>query len=438
MVSILNTLLSKYLRWFNGRHLQLWPILKEYPKPQSDKRYLLYIHVPFCESLCPYCSFHRIRFDRERALDYFQALRRELLCYHQAGYDFTEVYVGGGTPTVLPDQLAALLELAGQLFRIARISIETNPNHLSQAVIDRMREVGVKRLSVGVQSLEDGLLQEMERLRPYGSANEILQRLRHAQGQFETFNVDMMFNFPHQSRKSLLWDISRLKALQVDQISYYPLMPATPTHQRISKRMGILDFEREQQLYQLIYQALMPEYQPSTAWCFSRLGKPAIIDEYITEQDDYVGIGSGAFSYLDGTIYSSSFSIKQYLELVSQGLPGIMACRRLTLREQAEYDFLMSLFGGGMSKARMRDKYGDGFRRLIHRELLLFKGLGALQETQEDYRLTRQGLYYWVLMMREFFIAVNNFRVQMRGLAAQQDHKAPSAQGKALCSTLLR
>jgi hypothetical protein len=97
----------------------------------------------------------------------------------------------------------------------------------------------------------------------------------------------------------------------------------------------------------------------------------------------------------------------------------------------------MSLFGGGMRKARMRDKYGDGFNRLIRRELLLFKGLDAIQETEEFYRLTRQGLYYWVLMMREFFIAVNNFRAQMRSLAAQHDHKAP-ASGNQRYSTQLR
>ena len=109
---ILNTLLSKYLRWFNARHLQLWPHLTDYPCAQPGKAYLLYIHVPFCESLCPFCSFHRVRFERISALEYFQALRRELRLYHQAGFNFTELYVGGGTPTVLPEQLATLLELA--------------------------------------------------------------------------------------------------------------------------------------------------------------------------------------------------------------------------------------------------------------------------------------------------------------------------------------
>jgi coproporphyrinogen III oxidase-like Fe-S oxidoreductase len=137
-----------------------------------------------------------------------------------------------------------------------------------------------------------------------------------------------------------------------------------------------------------------------------------------------VGIGSGAFSYLDGTVYSSSFSLSQYMERIAQGLPGILASRRFNLKEQAQYDFLMQLFGGAMDKSVMRHKYGEGFTRLISKELLLFKGVGALQETDESYRLTREGRYYWVMMMREFFIAVNSFRAQMRGLAEHYEQTA--------------
>jgi coproporphyrinogen III oxidase-like Fe-S oxidoreductase len=352
---------------------------------------------------------------------YFQALRQELALYHQAGYEFAEVYVGGGTPTVLPEQLVELLVLAKQWFGVERISVETNPNHLREPILQRLQQAGVNRLSVGVQSLHDDLLQEIERLQPYGGSEQILDRLQQTQGLFDTFNVDMMFNFPHQSASSVLGDISRLKALYVDQISYYPLMPATSTRQRISKRIGMLDFTREQRLYGLIHQAMQPEYGPSTAWCFTRGGNPGLIDEYIAGQGDYLGIGSGAFSYLDGTLYTSSFSIPQYLERVGRGLPGILAKRRLTHREQAQYDFLIQLFAGSLAKSAMRRKYGAGFTRLIRKELLLFKGLGALRETDEAYRLTRQGRYYWVMMMREFFIAVNNFRAQMRGLAERYE-----------------
>jgi coproporphyrinogen III oxidase-like Fe-S oxidoreductase len=424
VVPIFNTLLTKYLRWFNAQHLQLWSCPQGWPIPHLGKRHLLYVHIPFCESLCPYCSFHRVRFERGRALAYFQALQRELYLYHQAGYDFFEVYVGGGTPTVMPEQLVELLGLTKRLFRVERISVETNPNHLQEPTLECLQQAGVNRLSVGVQSLENALLQEMERLQPYGSASRILSRLQQVQGRFETFNVDMMFNFPHQSVVSVLQDISRLKTLRIDQISYYPLMPATSTRQRISKQIGVLDFTREQRLYRLIQQAMQPEYRPTSAWCFARGADPRLIDEYITGSDDYVGIGSGAFSYLNGTVYSSSFSLPQYIERIGQGLPGILASRQLSLKEQAQYDFLMQLFGGVMEKSVMRHKYGEDFTRLIRKELLLFKGMDALQETDESYRLTPKGRYYWVMMMREFFIAVNNFRTQMRGLAERYEKKA--------------
>ena len=418
---IFNTLLSRYLRWFNARHLELRSYLGDCPMPHADRPHLLYIHIPFCESLCPYCSFHRVRFERARAMAYFRALQRELQLYHAAGYDFVELYVGGGTPTVLPEQLVELLALAKRLFRVGRISVETNPNHLREPILQGLQRAGVNRLSVGVQTLEDNLLQEIERLQPYGSADLVLSRLQQTQGRFETFNVDMMFNFPHQSAASILRDILRLKALRIDQISYYPLMPATTTRQRISRHIGELDFTREQGLYRLIHQVMGPEYRPTSAWCFAHADEHALIDEYITGPLDYVGIGSGAFSYLDGMVYSSTFSLTQYLEQIDQGLTGITAARRFSRKEQVQYDFLMQLFGGTMDKTLMQRKYGPGYTRLIRKELLFFRSLGALQETGEGYRLTREGRYYWVMMMREFFIAVNNFRTQMRGLAERYE-----------------
>ena len=165
-------------------------------------------------------------------------------------------------------------------------------------------------------------------------------------------------------------------------------------------------------MYALIQKTLMPVYQPGSAWCFSR--KKAAIDEYIVDHDEYVGIGSGAFSYLNGVSYSSTFSINRYLKLVGSGLPAITGYRTLNRREQARYDFLIKLFGLRMEKADMQKKYGNEYQRLIWKELLAFKALGSITETDDTYLLTREGMYYWVLMMREFFMGVNNFRSQMR------------------------
>lgn len=349
---------------------------------------------------------------QEPARRYFEAVRREIHLYHQAGFDFSDLYVGGGTPTVLPVELADTIALIRELFRVNQVSVETNPNHLQQKVLDALREAGVNRLSVGVQSLDDSLLMEMERYQPYGSAADILRRLKLTQGQFDTFNVDMIFNFPHQTVDSLLAGIERLKELEVDQISVYPLMPAITTQKAMSKQIGMVEFKREYHMYKGLWEALKPDYQPDTAWSFSRHPNAAI-DEYIVDHDEYVGIGSGAFSYLDGAVYSNSFSINRYIELTKEGRSGVMASHALTLSEQVHYVFLMKLFGLTMNKAKMQQKFGRAYPRLILPELMLFKWLGAIDETKDEYRLSREGMYYWVLMMREFFIGVNNLRVQM-------------------------
>lgn len=416
---IADSLLSRYLRWKFSRQMQLRSFRGSLPYPHPLRDYLLYIHVPFCESLCPFCSFHRIKLDRSMAKRYFSALYREIRLYHDLGFNFSDVYVGGGTPTVLPEQLAATLDLVRKLFQIKQVSVETNPNHLQPAILDMLEKSGVNRLSVGVQSLDDELLREMERYRSYGSSRQILQGLARTQGRFDTFNVDMMFNFPHQSLDSLKRDVGLLKALGIDQISYYPLMPASTTQRAMAKRIGLVEFSRERTMYRLIQELLLPEYQAGSAWCFSR-HPGGIIDEYIIDHGEYVGVGSGSFSYLDGTIYANSFSINQYLRLIDKGATGITGSRRLSLREQAQYDFLIRLFGLTLRKTDMRHRYGRAFPRLIRRERLLFKLLGALNETTDSFRLKREGYYYWVLMMREFFIGVNNFRAQMRSRAARE------------------
>ncbi len=169
------------------------------PLAGNNRYRLLYLHIPFCERLCPYCSFHRVVFDGNLCRAYFRALRRELLIYRDSGYDFRGVYAGGGTPTVLVDELAETIALAKACFRIGEVSVETNPDHLTDDRLAVLRQAGVDRLSVGIQSFDDGLLKKMDRFDKYGSGAQIADRLRSALGRFRTLNADMIFNFPTQT-----------------------------------------------------------------------------------------------------------------------------------------------------------------------------------------------------------------------------------------------
>ncbi len=387
------------------------------PPPAVARPLQLYVHVPFCESLCPFCSFHRVQFREEKAAPYFEALRAEIRSYHARGFSFTDVYVGGGTPTIAPSELGATLALIRSLWPVRTVSVETNPNHLREPVLAALVAAGVGRLSVGVQSFDDELLRQMQRYGPYGSGAQIRERLAAARGRFATLNVDMIFNLPNQTHAMLERDLATLLELDVDQISFYPLMTASSARHRMDRTLGRVDSGRRHEFYQRILAALRPRYRASSAWCFTRARQAAdaaLIDEYIVDHDEFIGVGSGAFSYLDGHLYATTFSLNQYRRLIAAGGSAITQSKRLTVKEHMRYDFLVRLFGLSLPYADVERRYGHAFWLRMAPELAAMRLLGAIRFMPGRLELTDTGMYCWLLMMAEFFNAVNEFRDEMR------------------------
>lgn len=369
---------------------------------------LLYIHVPFCEQLCPYCSFNRVRFDEALCREYFAALRRELLLYRDHSYDFRGIYVGGGTPTVLIDELEKTLETAKECFSIGEISVETNPNHLTHERLAVLTGAGVNRLSVGIQSFDDHLLRAMGRFEKYGSGSMNLDRLQRTAGYFDTLNADMIFNFPVQTDEALDRDLTLLLESGVDQVTYYPLMVSDLTKSAVEKNLGTVDYRKERRMYHHIVRRLLPQYRFSSAWCFSR--KESMIDEYIVDYDEYAGVGSGSIGYMDGVCYANTFDIMEYIERLKKDEIPLMASRRFSLRDRIRYDFIMNLFGLDLEIAPLQLRYGGGIVPCLWRDIAALTVAGGLRYHRGTFSLTPRGRYYWIIMMREFFTAVNNFR----------------------------
>ena len=387
------------------------------PSCANDKLRLLYIHIPFCEELCPYCSFHRVPFEEGLARKYFGALRQEINLYHQQGYKFGGIYVGGGTPTVLVEELADILQLARERFATREISVETNPNHLTGHNIEILRQSGVNRLSVGVQTFNNDLLKKIGRYEKYGSGEDIALRLKHTMGLFDTVNADMIFNFPGQTPQMLAEDLDILLNLRMEQITFYPLMISTLTQRLMEDTVGKVDFANEKRLFQLILRRLAADYESSSAWCFSRKnGKEALIDEYVVDYDEYAGLGSGAIGYLAGECFANTFDIGEYIESLTKGRLALKASHKFNLHDQMSYDFLMKLFSTKMDVTALEKKYDGKFLKSLWKEMIAFTLAGSFRYFPPFLHLTPWGRYYWVIMMREFFIAVNNFRDYCRGV----------------------
>lgn len=412
---IIEKIITHIARKKNSDYLRFTPA-DRIPVPYRDSNIptLLYIHIPFCEELCPYCSFNRVVFSEDLARQYFDALRKEMIIYKDLNYDFEALYAGGGTPTVLIDELHKTLDMARNLFHLKEISVETNPNHLTPANIKRLKDMEVNRLSVGVQSFDDGLLKKIERYHKYGSGAEIKERLRYTQGNFDTLNVDMIFNFPNQTMDILESDLNILIELDVDQITYYPLMVSASTLSIMKKKLGDVDYERGNKMYLMILEMLSEKYTASTAWCFSK--NTSLIDEYVINFDEYAGVGSGSIGYLNGCAYANTFDINLYISQINKGILPVMAKREFTIKERLSYDFLMKLFGLRIDIERFHEKNKVNIYRYLLAEIIFFYLTGALKRQGNTFYLTKKGQYYWVIMMREFFIGVNNFRDYCRSM----------------------
>lgn len=413
---IIDAAFEKIIRRFNGFALKFPDSRRAIALPRGDpgKRYLLYLHIPYCESLCPFCSFHRVAFRADSASRYFINLRREIRHVTNMGYAFDELYVGGGTPTVLPGELVATINELRKEHSIKSVSVETNPNHLSAELLNQLQVTGVNRLSVGVQSFDDGLLQAMQRLGPYGSGEAITRRLKRVNDMFATVNIDMMFNLPRQTEEMLRRDLDVLiDELGAAQVSFYPLMSNDGNRAAMSRTMGLDDVSNERRRYELIVERMLGAgYRRASAWCFSR--KPGLFDEYIVNREQYLGLGSGAFSYLDGSLFASSVSLGEYARLVGSGRTGTVGQRDLSQREQMRYHLLMRLFSGSLDKRMAERRFSGGFERKLWPELMALKSIGAIRNSGDVIKLTESGYYRWLVMMRVFFTGISNLRDQMQ------------------------
>jgi len=387
----------------------------------------LYLHIPFCETLCPFCSFHRVQHHQAQAQRYFHSLREEARRYHDAGFRFSSAYFGGGTPTTEPEELVATIDLVRELFGVRDISVETNPRDLRPEILEPLRAAGVSRLSVGVQSFDDRLLRGMQRFGTYGGGEEARAHLSRAAGLFPTLNVDLIFNLPQQDLESLERDLEIFRGTGANQVSFYPLMTAPGAAKKMAASTGLPDRRRLRRFYQTILGRLTPEFSPTSAWCFTRQGKSS--DEYIVQADYYVGLGSGAFSYLDGTLYSTTFNLDTYEKRIAEGLTGITVKNRLSVGDQLRYSLLVKMFGLRLDREWALKRFGRRFFRRLWGELRTLEWLGAARRDERGWQLTERGMYWLMLMMCAFFESVAEYREAMRA-HVQEELAGGGARGK--------
>lgn len=422
-------LLTNLVKSMTKRTLALKPTDETHmPAPKPGRKYMLYMHVPFCERLCPYCSFNRYAFRAETAGLYFTSMRKEMLMLKDLGYDIESIYVGGGTPTVMIDELCETLDLARDTFAIKEVASETNPNHLARPYLEKMKG-RIQRLSVGVQSFDDVLLKQMDRYEKYGSGDEIMERIAEALPYFDSLNVDMIFNFPSQTEDALFSDLEKIVECGARQTTFSPLYVSNATMRKMCSTLGEMDYDREFRYYRILDGVLAggddPFFRRETIWTFNRLGADGsedhalLIDEYQTSYVAYPAIGSGSITHLDGCLYVNTFSLAEYNEAIASGRMSIMGKAKLSKGDLMRYHFLLNLYRLRLDKKKFKDEFGCSVETGLPMEMAFMRANRAFEvDNADELTLSLAGRYLVLVMYRQFLSGMNNLREQARAALA--------------------
>lgn len=386
---------------------------------------MLYIHIPFCHTLCPYCSFHKYIYEKSVAEAYFKALRLEIEAVKARGFDFESIVVGGGTTLINESELLKTLKLCKKLFSVREISCESDPNHIESNKLTQFRGL-ITRLSCGVQSFDDEILQKIGRYSKFGSSRKIIEKLHKANGILPILSIDLIFNFPFQRESQLRNDLAIAKKIAPQQITTYPLMKSPLTRKNIANALGESEQDNEYAFYRVICDEFQG-YERNNAWSFSvqdlqrdsvqdlaqDLQNP-LNDEYVSCHNQYLGVGSGAFSFIGGRLFVNAFNLKDYVSRISSNGSANIANASFRRSDILRYMFLTQLFSGAVDICAFEKAHSCNIKRDLFVEINGLRIVGAIVQENKIIKCTEFGRYIALTAMKDFYAGMDMVRAVFR------------------------
>lgn len=362
------------------------------------KRLGVYIHIPFCASKCGYCDFYSLSGCDHMMPDYQDALIDHIEESAQSlkSYEVDSVYFGGGTPSFYgADRIVEIfntLKLNGNVRLDSEVTVECNPDSTSLNALKLLREEGVNRLSLGVQSANNDLLKLIGRRHNFQQVKRSMQDARDA--GFENISLDLIYGLPSQSKSDWAETLARIIELHPEHISCYGLQleEGTPMYERYKGSPILPDDDEQADMY--FYAADVLErygYKQYEISNFAAKGFESKHNLKYWNLDDYMGFGPGAHSCVGNLRYSFVKDLKQYISGVARGVSIIDEYRQIDPMERAvEYIMLGMRTSNGISEHDYRTRCQCDWRP-IHKVLLAFAEKGWAEKTGDRWHFTVPG-----------------------------------------------
>jgi oxygen-independent coproporphyrinogen-3 oxidase len=365
----------------------------------------LYLHVPFCHQICPYCPYNKVMYHPDLAERYTQAVLGEIDLYAElvGNRPVTSFYIGGGTPTtMLYSGLDRILDHVFKRFNVTcGVHMESHPNDLSRDNLYAIVSMGVEHLSIGVEALQDRHLRTLHR--PYTVA-QVRKALQRAVGQaFKCLNADVIFGLPDQTLTEIAQTGRALIEIGVDQVAAYPLFEFPYTRwaeireRSGSKRPGI--FKRRDMLRALEEIFYGAGFERTSVWAFTRAGVPKYCSVVVPL---YIGLGASGGSYLKDVFYLNTFDVQAYIRSLENGRLPIALSLELSERMQMAGWVYWRMYETRLNKSEFGLRFGKDLDRVYGSYIRWLALMGLLKEEGDEVVLSDRGAY-WLHALQDVF-----------------------------------
>ncbi len=369
----------------------------------------LYIHIPFCKKKCSYCDF--VSFSDKSSLieKYKTAVIKEIKNKDISKYKINTIYIGGGTPSILDSKCISdiINEVKDYILDNAEITIEINPGTADREKLKKYKEIGVNRLSIGLQSTDNNILKEIGRIHSFEEFLNIYSLAREV--GFNNINVDLMLGLPGQTIEILEESVRKIIKLNPEHISIYSLILEENTKMWDMVNKGILKLpseDIERKMYWKVKNMLESNgyihYEISN---FAKKGYESRHNSDCWEQKEYIGVGLAAHSYLNKIRFSNTSNLEEYINNINNGDFDKNITINETQRDEdtkKEYMLLGLRKIDGVSISKYKNKFGENPVFKYRQELEKLVKENLLEIDGDNIKLTNKGLDLANLVWEEF------------------------------------
>ncbi len=385
-------MLTNLTRMWLTRSFKPFIFKNEYDEtlPYSDCENLgLYVHIPFCKRICSFCPYCKVKYEEEKCSRYIDALIREIDMVGSQYPDkkrVTSLYFGGGTPALAADRIGDIISAIRRHFEITEgIGLELHPDNVVVPVLQKLKDAGVTKISIGIQSF----CKKYQSI--LGRATVDPQSIRQALSEvpFETVSMDFIFALPGQTFEDLKADIDEAFEIGANHVAIYPFIDFTFTK---SKVQSMPKREKRALLDRITAYCGERGFTRSSIWTFS--SEPDARYSSMT-RDNFLGFGCSATTLLRDQFKINTFSVDAYCDRIDKRTLPTSLTIRFSLRQRMIYYLFWTAYSTKVDPRAFEKFFGVSLKKMYGFEFWLARVLGFVEEKNDIFIMTLKGAFYY-------------------------------------------